>query len=75
MAKSKVEYRIRYAQNYKGLEECYLFESKSSNSDNWTLDTAYGLQKDANGENTLISYEALTKIRELQQMGISFYFA
>lgn len=66
--------RIRYVENWNNLGEHYLFESKWSNEEDWGLDTAFRLldYKDSKGE--VLSYQALTKIREWQRLRIQFYF-
>lgn len=71
------EVRIRYAQDYHDLGECYVFEGKMTDEDEslWSLDTAFQLL-DYNGKKgSVIPYHALTKIRELMDMGIPFYFS
>ena len=72
------EERIRYFENWNNEGEHFVFEGKWSNEDEWGLDTAFQLfdyDKDGVHETgSLISYRALTKIRELMKMGISFRF-
>jgi len=75
MAKDRLECRIRYVKDFHGWGEHFVFESKWTNEKEWGLDTAFKLLPDENGENNLLSYKALTKIRELQRLGIYYYFA
>ena len=65
----RFEERIRYDENYNGRGEYFVFEGKYTDEDEWGLDTAYGLNNDR------ISYQALTKIRELIKHGTPFRFA
>jgi len=65
---ARLECRIRYEEDWKGQGEYYIFENKWTNEEEWGLDTAFALKDDR------ISYEALTKVRELMKMGIHFYF-
>ena len=71
--------RIRYVEDWNGHGEYFLFEGKWSDEDDWGLDTAFKLQplvtKDETIEGELISYQALTKIRELMKMDVNFWFA
>lgn len=69
------EERIRYVEDWHGEGEHFLFEGKQSDEESWGLDMACKLF-DYNGEKgVLISYQALTKIRELIKMHIPYYFA
>lgn len=68
MKKAKYEVRIRYDEDWKGEGEYFVFEGKWTNEQEWGLDTAFKLIDDR------ISYQALTKIRELKRLGIDFYF-
>ena len=72
--KQKYEVRIRYAEDWNGKGEHFVFEGKWSDEEAWGLDTAYKLLDYRNEKGVLLNYEALTKIRELQRMGIRFYF-
>ena len=78
MAKRKLQCRIKYMEKcpWFGKEEveAFVFENKWSDEDEWGLDTAYRLYDSDYGKGELISYQALTKIRELQNLGIEFYF-
>lgn len=72
--KHYLEGRIRYEENYENEGEFFVFELKWNDEKNWGLDTAYKLLEDTNGECNLLSYEALTKIREWKKLGVDFYF-
>ena len=77
--KPKLEARIRYVEDWHGEGEHFVFENKWTNEEAWGLDTAFKLLdfiKDGKvvEKGYLLSYQALTKIRELQKMGIPFYF-
>ena len=68
------EERIRYVEDWHGEGEHFLFEGKQSDEENWGLDMACKLF-DYNGEKgVLISYQALTKIRELIKMKVPYHF-
>lgn len=76
MAKKKdhLEVRIRYVENWNGQGEHFVFENKWTNEDEWGLDTAFKLL-DYNGKKgEVVSYQALTKIRELMTLGVPFRF-
>lgn len=72
------EERIRYDENWCDQGEHFVFEGKWSDEKDWGLDSAFPLfdyDKDGYHETgSLISYRALTKIRELMKMGIDFRF-
>ena len=61
--------RIRYVEDYEGHGEAYVFEGKWTNDNEWSLDTAFYLKDD------MISYQALTKVRELMRNGTEFSFS
>lgn len=76
--KDRLEVRIRYERDWNDQGEHFVFENKWTSEDEWGLDTAFklldydygnGIEKGA-----VISYQALTKIRELIKLGISFRF-
>lgn len=73
--------RIRYDKDWKGHGEYFVFEGKMSDEsdDQWGLDAAYklfDLEVDGNTEKgVLIHYEALTKIRQLLDRRIDFWFS
>ena len=73
------EERIRYVEDWHGEGEHYVFEGKHSDEEDWGLDTAFKLfdldYKGHHEDGVLISYQALTKIRELRKMGVPFHFA
>ena len=80
MAKPYLEERIRYVEDYFGEGEHFVFECKWSNEKSWGLDSAFPLVsyedgKLVLGKGDLLNYQALTKIRELQKMGVRFYFS
>lgn len=63
MAKAKLQCRIRYEdKGDKG--EWFIFENKWTTEDEWGLDIAFKCEDDK------ISYQALTKVRELLRQGI-----
>lgn len=72
--KKQLECRIRYVEDWNGRGEYYLFENNWTNETEWGLDTAFKLLDYGEEKGALLSYKALTKIMELQKMGISFYF-
>lgn len=74
MAKAKLLGRIHYEEDWYGMGEHFVFETKWSNEDEWGLDTAFKLL-DYNGEQgAVISYQALTKVREWTRLSVDFYF-
>lgn len=66
MKRNKVVGRIRYVEDYRDIGEAYCFEIKSEGE--WGLDTAFRMIDD------MISYQALTKIREWQRNGVEFHW-
>ena len=72
--KNQLECRIRYVENWNGQGEYFVFENKWTDEDEWGLDTAFKLLDYGEGKGNVISYQALTKIRELQKLGIPFRF-
>lgn len=82
MNKPYLECRIHYEEDWEGRGEYYVFETKWSDEKEWGLDTAFKLL-DYRGEDgtvheqdkgAVISYQALTKIRELMRMGCKIRF-
>lgn len=76
----RLECRIRYAENWNGQGEHFVFENKWTNEEEWGLDSAFPLVtvEDGDvirGEGELIHYTALTKVRELMKLGVHFYFS
>lgn len=72
--KEKLQGRIHYEENWNGWGEHFIFETKWTDEDEWGLDTAFKLL-DYNGESgAVMSYQALTKVREWTRLGIDFYF-
>ena len=72
--KNKLVCRIRYEENWQGEGEHYIFENKWTDETRWVLDTAFKLLDYGEEKGAVLSYMALTKIRELQKLGIEFYF-
>lgn len=73
-AKDKLVGRIHYDEDWHGMGEHFVFETKWKSEDEWGLDTAFKLL-DYNGEKgAVISYTAITKIREWTRLGIVFHF-
>lgn len=73
--KDRLECRIRYVEDWNGRGEHFVFENKWTNEDAWGLDTAFPLFDAEWGKGELIHYTALTKIRDLMDMGIDVYFS
>ena len=72
--KPKLEGRIKYVEDFDD-SEAFVFETKHTDEDEWGLDTAFTLiPRDDDPHNDLISYQALTKIREWMRIGISVRF-
>ena len=67
--------RIRYVEDWNGHGEHFVFEGKWSDKDEWGLDSAFKLIDHEDKKGELISYQALTKIRELMKMDIDFWFS
>lgn len=69
--------RIRYCENWNDRGEYFVFEIKSSDG-TYSLDCAFKLWDYNDGETEegacMVHYTALTKIREWQKMGMTFYF-
>ena len=76
MAKSrdKLIGRIHYDADWHGMGEYFIFETKWTNEEEWGLDTAFKLLDYNDEPGAVISYKALTKIREWTRLGIDFYF-
>ena len=77
MAKNpKQQYRIRYVKNWHDDGEYYLFEWKWPDEPDteWTLDCGCKLFDYKGEKGALVSYQAITKIRELLRNGISIWF-
>lgn len=58
--------RIRYEENFMNDGEYFIFEILSDGE--WSVDSAFKLVDDR------LSYTALTKIREWQNLGVDFKF-
>ncbi len=63
----KPECRVRYVKNDEG--EWYNFEIRQNEDEDFGLDTSFRLVDDR------LSYQALTKIRELMKLDYRIYFA
>lgn len=78
--KAHLECRIRYDENWNGHGEHFVFENKWTNEESWGLDSAIPLisyedGKRIVGKGDLLHYTALTKIRELMELDVPFYFS
>lgn len=70
----RLEARIRFV-DLENDGEGFIFENKWSDEEEWGMDTLFNLiPQDDDPNHDLISYQALTKIRELQRMGIDVRF-
>lgn len=74
MAKDKLEGRIRYEENWNGLGEYFIFETKWASEKEWGLDTAFKLLDYKGEQGVVMSYRTLTKVREWANLGIDFHF-
>lgn len=71
----RLEARICFVDDLENDGEGFVFENKWSDEDEWGMDTLFNLiPQDDDPSHDLISYQALTKIRELQNMGIDVRF-
>ena len=75
----RFECRIRYVENWNGKGEHFVFENHWTDEE-WGLDCAFPLVRVEDGdviygEGEMLHYTALTKIRELQQLNVPFYFS
>lgn len=68
------EARIRYDENWCERGEHFIIENRWSDSETWGLDTAFPLIDYKDEKGVLLHYTALTKIRELMELGIPFRF-
>lgn len=75
MARNKLQCRIRYEENWNGQGEHFIFENKWTDDEQWGLDVAFKLIDSETEKGALLHYTALTKIRELKNLGIDFYFS
>ena len=71
MYNSDLEGRIRYVEDWNGRGEHYLFELKHKKEEpsEWGLDTAFKII-----DGNLVSFQALTTIREWKHLDIPFRF-
>lgn len=74
MAKKNLQGRIRYEENWNGHGEHFVFETKWSDEKEWGLDTAFALLDYQGEKGAVVSYTAVTKIREWMKLGVQFYF-
>ena len=68
------EERIRYDEDWNGNGEHFVFEGKWSDEDDWGLDLAFTLFDYKEEKGALMSWKALSKIRDLMNLGIDFRF-
>ena len=64
----KPECRIRYCEKDQDGHECYIFEIRQSNEEEYGFSKSFRLIDDR------ISYQSLTEIRELMKLGYKIYF-
>ena len=74
MDKTKLMGRIRYEEDWCGRGEHFVFENKWSDEDEWGLEVAFKLLDYGEEKGAVVSYQAITKIREWQTLGIDFHF-
>ena len=70
-----LEARIRYAENWCDDGEHYIFENKWSDEDDWGMEMAFKLMDYKEEKGVLLNYQALTLIRQWQNLHIPFHFA
>lgn len=61
--------RIRYCEKDQDGDECFIFETRQSNEEEFGFSMSFRLIDDR------ISYQALTQVRELIKMGYDICFA
>lgn len=61
--------RIRYCEKDAEGNECYIFEIRQDHNEEFGFCMSFRLIND------MLSYQALTQIRELKKMGYDIYFA
>ena len=73
-----LEGRIRYVADWDGRGEFFLFETKHKDGTEWSLESAFKLlDYDHDGihrKAELISYQALSQIRQWHMNGIPYHF-
>ena len=67
MSKHRLIGRIRYVEDWFGRGEHFVFETRWSDEDTWGLDVAYPIKDDK------VSYEAIFKLCQWSDLGISFF--
>ena len=70
----KLQGRIRYDENFHGDGEHFVFEVKWPNEKEWGLDMAFKLLDYEKEKGAVVSYQALTKVREWMKLGVDFHF-
>lgn len=65
----KPECRIRYCEKDQDGDECYIFEIRQSENEEFGFSKSFRLIDDR------ISYQALTAVRELMKLGYDIHFA
>ena len=78
-SKPKLVGRIRYVEDYDGKgHEYYVFENKWTDEEHWGLECAFRLLDYDDGvrheDAVLLSYQALTCIRNWLRLGMTFHF-
>ena len=63
------ECRIRYCEKDQDGDECYIFEIRQSEGEEYGFSKSFRLIDDR------LSYQAITEIRELLKLGYKIYFA
>ena len=65
----KPECRIRYCEKDQDGDECYIYETRQDEGEEFGLSKSFRLIDDR------ISYQALTELRELMRLGSGIHFA
>ncbi len=65
----KPKCRIRYCEKDQDGDECYIFETRQNDEEEYGLTASYRLIDDR------ISYQALTQVREMVRLGYDIHFA
>lgn len=65
----KPECRIRYCEKDQDGDECYIFETRQNEGEEFGLSHSFRLIDDR------LSYQALTQVRELMKLGYDIHFA
>ena len=72
--KDKLVGRIRYEEDWNGRGEHFIFENKWSNEDEWGLECAFKLLDYGDEKGAVVSYKAITLIRQWKELGVDFHF-